>query len=116
MWNSGMMLRQVSAGLNARAAAMCRAEAARLPLVNGTILGRAVVPEVCSTKAGSSGRGGSAEASPEGRAEASRVNAPAAPWPGCRVSTGSCKRLATSFAGPLSSAASRMAAGCRSCR
>ena len=55
MWNSGMMLRQVSAGDSARAAAMWLAEAAILALVSGTILGRAVVPEVCRTSAGSSG-------------------------------------------------------------
>ena len=53
-----MTLRQVSAGDSASEAPMLRAEAARLRLLSGTIFGRAVVPEVCSTSAMSSGSAG----------------------------------------------------------
>ena len=49
MWNSGMMFRPRSAGVNCSVVRMLRAEAARLPTLSGTILGREVVPEVCST-------------------------------------------------------------------
>ena len=54
MWNSGMTLRQRSAGVSASVVRICRAEAARLRCSSGTILGREVVPEVCSTSASSS--------------------------------------------------------------
>ena len=55
MWNSGMTLRQTSAGASDSAAAMLAAEAVTFACVSGTIFGRAVVPEVCSTSATSSG-------------------------------------------------------------
>src|SRR5882757_10082556 len=58
MWNSGMMLRQRSLGFSASAPPMWRAEAARLAADRGTILGRAVVPDVCSTRAVSIPRDG----------------------------------------------------------
>src|SRR6185437_4893149 len=51
IWNSGMMLRQRSAGVSESVAPMCRADAARFAVASGTILGRAVVPDVCSTSA-----------------------------------------------------------------
>ena len=49
-----MTLRQRSAGVSASVVRMWRAEAARLRWSSGTILGREVVPEVCSTRASSS--------------------------------------------------------------
>ncbi len=116
MWNSGMMLRQVSAGPKPSVAAMCRAEAATLPLLSGTIFGRAVVPEVCSTSAGSPGRARRTVAAPLGSAEPSRRNAPALSGSACKISSGICSRLATSLAGPASVADRMMAAGCRSDR
>ena len=54
MWNSGMMLRPRSSAVKASAVRMLRAEAQTLPCVSGTIFGREVVPEVCSTSAMSS--------------------------------------------------------------
>src|ERR671925_608098 len=48
IWNSGMMLRQMSWGVSDSVATMCRAEAHTLACASGTILGRDVVPEVCS--------------------------------------------------------------------
>src|SRR5688572_1774548 len=54
MWNSGMTFRQRSAGVRARASRMLPAEITRLRWLRGTILGRAVVPEVWSTRATSS--------------------------------------------------------------
>src|SRR6185312_4782284 len=78
MWNSGRMLRQRSFGFSARVPPMCRAEAARLAADSGTILGRAVVPEVWSTSAASMPRDGPALVALAGfSAEASSVNRPA---------------------------------------
>src|SRR3972149_4084053 len=54
IWKSGMMLRERSFSVSWREAAMLRAEAKRLEWVRGTLLGREVVPEVCSTRARSS--------------------------------------------------------------
>ncbi len=61
-----MMTRQRSCGVNASVAAMFCAEAARLRWRSGTILGREVVPEVCSTSATSSGPGCAGPASANG--------------------------------------------------
>src|SRR5690349_14369586 len=78
MWNSGMMLRQRSFAFSESEAAMWRAEAARLAVDSGTILGRAVVPDVCSTSAPSSPDDGPALASLPGfSAETSSVKTPA---------------------------------------
>lgn len=55
MWNSGMTFRQRSPGPSCSVAPMWAAEAHRLRWLRGTILGREVVPEVCSTSATSSG-------------------------------------------------------------
>ena len=49
IWNSGMMLRPQSVALNCSVWRMLAADAARLRCDSGTILGREVVPEVCST-------------------------------------------------------------------
>src|SRR5690606_6751200 len=54
MWNSGMMLRQRSSGVSAKVSRMLRAVAQMLRWLSGTVLGRDVVPEVCSTSAMSS--------------------------------------------------------------
>ena len=59
MWNSGMTLRQASSGVERQRARRCAApRRVTLPWVSGTIFGRAVVPEVCSTSATSSGSAG----------------------------------------------------------
>ena len=55
MWNSGMMFRHTSPGTNWSALPMFRAEAVTLRWSSGTIFGREVDPEVCSTRATSSG-------------------------------------------------------------
>ena len=55
IWNSGMMLSPRSAGVRLRMSRMWPAEAQTLRCDSGTILGREVVPEVCSTRATSSG-------------------------------------------------------------
>jgi hypothetical protein len=55
IWNSGMMLRPRSAVVKARVRRMLPAEAHRFFCDSGTIFGREVVPEVCSTMATSSG-------------------------------------------------------------
>jgi hypothetical protein len=49
MWNSGMMFSPQSVAVNCSVLRMLLADAARLPCDSGTILGREVVPEVCST-------------------------------------------------------------------
>ena len=56
MWNSGMMFRPQSFASKPRVSRMLRADAARLRCDSGTILGRDVVPEVCSTMDTSSGK------------------------------------------------------------
>ena len=55
MWNSGMMFSPQSAGPKASVRAICCADAARLRCDSGTIFGREVVPEVCSSIETSSG-------------------------------------------------------------
>ncbi len=55
MWNNGITLRQRSDGVSASDVMMLPTDVARLRWLNGTIFGRAVVPEVCSTSAMSSG-------------------------------------------------------------
>src|SRR5689334_17097530 len=54
IWNSGMMLRQLSSDLSARVRAILLAEAVTFLWLSGTIFGRDVVPDVCSTSATSS--------------------------------------------------------------
>lgn len=54
MWNSGMMLRHLSAGVSASVLPICLAEAQIFACASGTILGRDVVPEVCRISAMSS--------------------------------------------------------------
>ena len=102
------MLRQRSPGSSAIHSAMLRAEAQRLAPVSGTILGRDVVPEVCSTMAASSlPLLSSAVAAPDG---ASREKVPApAPVSGVRPMIGTPTRFAASMAG-LSAPASRISA------
>src|ERR1700749_128781 len=51
IWNSGMMLRQTSSSRSPKVLPIGEAEAVTLVWVRGTILGREVVPEVCSTRA-----------------------------------------------------------------
>ena len=76
-----MTFKPLSLALNSVLCAICTAEAHTLRWVKGTILGREVVPEVCSTKATSSAcampasRAGCAE-----REEVSSVKEPAPCW------------------------------------
>ena len=84
MWNSGMMFRPRSVGESARNSRMLRAEAQTLRCESGTIFGRDVVPEVCSTSATSSGWAKppwAGLAAPAG--EASRSSKLPAPRSGC---------------------------------
>ena len=57
MWNSGMMLRQRSAGVSASDRRMLFAEAKTLDCKSGTIFGRDVVPDVWRISATSSSPG-----------------------------------------------------------
>ncbi len=57
MWNSGITLSERSDAVSSSDAAMLRADRARLRWRNGTILGRDVVPDVCSTSTWSSAVG-----------------------------------------------------------
>src|SRR5271165_4161176 len=78
-----MMLRPRSLGVSARLAQILRAEAQTFLWVKGTIFGRDVVPEVCSTKAISSGPGAPLAAGVlAGAAPVSRLKRPA-PSAGC---------------------------------
>ncbi len=78
MWKSGMMLRQTSPGASDNVRAMFPDEAITFRCSSGTILGRAVVPEVCRTSAMSpaSPRPG-LSAVPRIAPSGSSVNAPA---------------------------------------
>ena len=52
MWKSGITFRQLSSGLQLTGCGRCSAPKPHtLRWVNGTIFGREVVPEVCSTRA-----------------------------------------------------------------
>ena len=66
MWNSGMTFSERSAAVRCSDSAMPAAEHPRLRWRSGTIFGREVVPEVCSTSATSSGPG--ATLAPDGSA------------------------------------------------
>ena len=57
MWNSGITCNDRSAAVRASDSAMPQAERARFRWRSGTILGLDVVPEVCRTRATSSGDG-----------------------------------------------------------
>src|SRR5476651_1890327 len=73
IWNSGMMLRQRSAGFSASVVPIWRAEAARLAWVRPTSFGREVVPDVWSRSAMSLDWAGPAtdRPAPEGAANCS---------------------------------------------
>ena len=105
MWNSGMMQSPRSSAENPSVAQMLPAEATRFRCNSGTILGRDVVPDVCSTSAASSGvaaRGFPPPPPPRtaGWSANSRTKLPA-PRSGCAVSwqTGMPSFAATSIAG-----------------
>ena len=66
MWKRGIVTRPQSSGARARERATDAAETARFACVRGTVLGRAVVPEVCSTRAVASGAGGATGAGATG--------------------------------------------------
>ena len=55
MWKSGITFRQRSAGVRSSVSATFAALAASFRCVSGTSFGRAVVPDVCSSKATASG-------------------------------------------------------------
>ena len=75
-----MMFMQRSPGASASDSAIWRAEAARLAVDSGTILGRAVVPDVCSTSAISSSTDVPGMAASAGfNADTSSVKLPAGP-------------------------------------
>ena len=103
MWNSGMMFSPRSAPVKARVRAMCWAEAHRLAWDSGTIFGREVVPEVCSTMDTSPGWAspGCSAAVPGGWAQC-KVKLPApADSSGTSSITGTPMRWATSTAGEV---------------
>src|SRR5208337_2155008 len=80
MWNSGMMLRQTSSGVSARIAPTLQADAVTLMCRSGTIFGRDVVPEVCSTSATSSAAASPGRAAvPASLGGGCNTNAPAGP-------------------------------------
>ena len=111
IWKSGMMFSPRSAAVNRSDDRMWRAEAATFCCERGTIFGRDVVPEVCSTRAVSSA------AAPPGCAampdsvapRGSSVKLPATS-PGTRSATGTPSFSATAIAGvsaPRSTISSR---------
>ena len=124
MWNSGMTLRQRSASPSASVAAMWPAEAVTLRCISGTILGRDVVPEVCSTSAISSGSGALSREAPRlaSRAASSLLSGTRSNVPAGRMSslpsarTGMRRLRATCVAGPSSPRATTSTAGLRSDR
>ena len=100
IWNSGMMFMHTSSGVRCSICPMLRADAATLRCHSGTILGRAVVPEVCSTSTTSSA---SANPGADGAwltpsaASLRSVNAPAGPsLSGTRLTIGMWRAAATS--------------------
>jgi hypothetical protein len=115
MWNSGMMLRQTSAGPSRSVWPICRAEAVRLAWVSVTILGRAVVPDVCSNSATSSAQAGPPMVGVASRG-ASRVNAPAADGSATSSMTGMPCAAATSRTGLCTPCWTISALTCRSDR
>ena len=99
MWNRGMMLRQRSSSVSASVLPILPADAVTLRWDSGTIFGREVVPEVCSTSAMSP-----ASAKPPWAglppAAPSKVNRPAGPFGSAfRRITGTFSFLATAKAG-----------------
>jgi hypothetical protein len=115
IWNSGMTFIQRSSAVNARVVLMLRAEAHRLRCVSGTILGRDVVPEVCSTSATSSGwaRPPDVAATPLG--PVSKLKVPAAS-PATMGSTGIPSFCAAATAGDSLPCSTISALACRSDR
>ena len=116
MWNSGMMLRHTSSGVSASVVAMWCAEAVTLRWVSGTIFGRDVVPEVCSTSAMSSACAvPGCAAVPDSGVTGSRVNDPAGA-PGTSSTSGTPARAAASRAGVSAPRSTSIARGFRSDR
>src|SRR5690606_27496387 len=116
MWNSGMILRQRSSAVRANVSTMLRAVAHMLRWLSGTIFGREVVPEVCSTSATSSGSAGPACAGLPAVGP-DRVKAPAgAPGGTASVTIGIDRARATSSAGEVEPASTTSALAPRSDR
>ena len=103
MWNIGNMCRQRSAGPSSSERAMFRAEAARLRWLSGTVRGKALVPEVWSTSAISSGPPGPPRSVAASGASVVSSNAPASA-PGA----GEISRIGT----PIFSATARAGVPC----
>ncbi len=117
MWNSGMMLRPRSLAVKPSEARMLAAEAQTLDCFSGTILGRDVVPDVCSTSAMSSGCAGPEfaaflTASPSGKASV-KLPAPLS-GVGCSRATGTCSFSATAMAGEVAPSATTSSLALRS--
>ena len=116
MWNSGITFRQRSAPDSARCAAMLPADATRLAWLSGTSFGPAVVPEVCSSSATSSGVQGVAPVSGAGNAPM-MLNCPAGAASSSSTSmTTSPSSSATARSGPASPRSSTIICARRSCR
>ena len=101
MWKSGMMFRQTSSGVSCSAPMMFRAEAVTLRWSSGTIFGREVDPEVCSTRATSSGCASPPSNGPAPFFCKSRSEKAPAPWSrwGTRSMVGMRSLVATARAG-----------------
>ena len=96
MWNSGMMLRQRSSGVRReRRGDVLRRGGRRCAGDSGTILGRDVVPEVCSTSATSSGCGERPGAPPArpARRSARSVKSPAAAGASAPARRSACRAV-----------------------
>jgi hypothetical protein len=116
MWNSGMMFSPRSADEKPQRRAMFCAEAARLACVSGTIFGREVVPEVCSTIETSPGWASPARAAGVA-AGRSRSKSPAPPSArGTSSITRTPCRWATATAGEALPRSTISARACRSAR
>jgi hypothetical protein len=95
-----MMFRQTSSGVSRRVRPMFRADAARFACDSGTIFGRAVVPEVCSTSAISPAVAGPGSAGVPARPSGGcKLKAPAASGSGANAITGMHCAAATARAG-----------------
>ena len=115
MWKSGITFRQVSDGVKAKEFAMWRALATIFAFVSGTIFGRAVVPDVCSTNAGSSGPAArTGLRSPVSAAPSSRNKPAASPSAVTRFRTGMPSFAAVSAAAEGPPCVKTIAAGFRS--
>ena len=107
IWKSGIMFRQRSCGVSANVAPILLADAVTFSWESGTIFGRDVVPEVCSTSAISAGAANPPDAGDANSValSAKRLKLPTGPFSsGMRRRMGTLAAWAASIAGVSSPA------------